>query len=335
MTTTAQGRTETRLQRLSLNTATTKHWTLQQAIDGAAAAGIPALGVWRDRVAEVGTERAARLIARCRTAGLQPVPRRLSHRGRSGRAAKGAGRQQGGHRRGRRPRHRRADHGGRRPAGRRSRHRRRPAAGRRPDCRPGALRRRPRRAAGRSSRCTRCTAPTGPCSPPSDRPSTSPRRTRPRGSASSSTPSMSGGTRRWPTQIARAGRENRLAAYQVCDWNLPIAADALLSRGMMGDGVIDFAAITAVGARHRVRRRHRGGDLQRRHVGSRRGCRRRHREAPVSGVGAAHSGRRSGKVLIAQRRQPSDPATRRNGVPGRSERPRPASGPDGQPALPG
>ena len=44
-------------------------------------------------------------------------------------------------------------------------------------------------------------------------------------------------------QIARAGRENRLAAYQVCDWNLPIAADALLSRGMMGDGYIDFDTI--------------------------------------------------------------------------------------------
>jgi sugar phosphate isomerase/epimerase len=44
-------------------------------------------------------------------------------------------------------------------------------------------------------------------------------------------------------QIERAGRENRIASYQVCDFNLPIAADALLSRGMMGDGVIDFATI--------------------------------------------------------------------------------------------
>lgn len=46
-------------------------------------------------------------------------------------------------------------------------------------------------------------------------------------------------------QIARAGRERRLASYQVCDFNLPIAADALLSRGMMGDGVIDFPTITS------------------------------------------------------------------------------------------
>jgi sugar phosphate isomerase/epimerase len=44
-------------------------------------------------------------------------------------------------------------------------------------------------------------------------------------------------------QIARAGGEGRLACYQVCDWILPIAADALLSRGMMGDGYIDFTAI--------------------------------------------------------------------------------------------
>lgn len=44
--------------------------------------------------------------------------------------------------------------------------------------------------------------------------------------------------------IARAGAQGRLASYQVCDFNLPIAADALLSRGMMGDGVIDFAHLS-------------------------------------------------------------------------------------------
>ncbi len=51
--------------------------------------------------------------------------------------------------------------------------------------------------------------------------------------------------------IARAGREGRISSYQVCDFNLPIATDALLSRGMMGDGVIDFAhwssAVAAAG----------------------------------------------------------------------------------------
>lgn len=44
--------------------------------------------------------------------------------------------------------------------------------------------------------------------------------------------------------IARAGAEGRLASYQVCDWILPLAADPLLSRGYMGDGYIDFPTIT-------------------------------------------------------------------------------------------
>ncbi len=44
-------------------------------------------------------------------------------------------------------------------------------------------------------------------------------------------------------QIRRASAEGRLASYQVCDWNLPIASDALLPRGYMGDGYIDFATV--------------------------------------------------------------------------------------------
>lgn len=47
-----------------------------------------------------------------------------------------------------------------------------------------------------------------------------------------------------PAQIARAGREGRIAAYQVCDWRTPLPADILLARHYPGDGVIDFAAIT-------------------------------------------------------------------------------------------
>lgn len=47
-------------------------------------------------------------------------------------------------------------------------------------------------------------------------------------------------------QVARAGREGRIATYQVCDFVTPIAADALLSRGIPGDGHIDFAALTAM-----------------------------------------------------------------------------------------
>jgi sugar phosphate isomerase/epimerase len=43
--------------------------------------------------------------------------------------------------------------------------------------------------------------------------------------------------------IARAAE--RIVAYQVADWITPLPADALLARGMMGDGHVDFAALTA------------------------------------------------------------------------------------------
>ncbi|MFJ4873171.1 sugar phosphate isomerase/epimerase family protein [Streptomyces sp. NPDC088757] len=45
-------------------------------------------------------------------------------------------------------------------------------------------------------------------------------------------------------QIARAGRSGRIASYQVCDWTLPLPADALLGRGHVGDGHIDFRTLT-------------------------------------------------------------------------------------------
>ncbi|WP_241238271.1 sugar phosphate isomerase/epimerase family protein [Nocardioides pantholopis] len=44
-------------------------------------------------------------------------------------------------------------------------------------------------------------------------------------------------------QIARAG--DRIVSYQVGDWITPLPPDALLSRGMVGDGHIDFTALTA------------------------------------------------------------------------------------------
>ncbi|MGC0249949.1 sugar phosphate isomerase/epimerase family protein [Pseudactinotalea sp. Z1748] len=46
-------------------------------------------------------------------------------------------------------------------------------------------------------------------------------------------------------QINRAGAAGRIASYQVCDWILPLAADTLLSRGFMGDGYVDFPTITS------------------------------------------------------------------------------------------
>jgi sugar phosphate isomerase/epimerase len=45
-------------------------------------------------------------------------------------------------------------------------------------------------------------------------------------------------------QIERAGRGGRIASYQVCDWITPLPPDALLARGMMGDGHVDFPAVT-------------------------------------------------------------------------------------------
>ena len=46
-------------------------------------------------------------------------------------------------------------------------------------------------------------------------------------------------------QIARAGAAGRIASYQVCDWLLPLASEPLHSRGHVGDGYIDFASITS------------------------------------------------------------------------------------------
>jgi len=51
--------------------------------------------------------------------------------------------------------------------------------------------------------------------------------------------------------IARAA--GRIASYQVCDWITPLPPDALLARGLPGDGHIDFrtlgAAVSAAGYR--------------------------------------------------------------------------------------
>ncbi|HEY7046596.1 MAG TPA: sugar phosphate isomerase/epimerase family protein [Jatrophihabitantaceae bacterium] len=46
-----------------------------------------------------------------------------------------------------------------------------------------------------------------------------------------------------PAQIARAS--GRISSYQICDWITPLPADVLLARGLPGDGHIDFAPITA------------------------------------------------------------------------------------------
>jgi sugar phosphate isomerase/epimerase len=52
-------------------------------------------------------------------------------------------------------------------------------------------------------------------------------------------------------EVARAA--GRIVSFQVCDWVLPLPADTLLGRGHLGDGIIDFgpvaAAVTAAGYR--------------------------------------------------------------------------------------
>ncbi|UZI32808.1 sugar phosphate isomerase/epimerase family protein [Streptomyces sp. VB1] len=55
------------LERLSLNQITTKRWSLAEAVQGCVDAGVPAIGLWRDKVAETGVAEAAKLV---RDAGL-------------------------------------------------------------------------------------------------------------------------------------------------------------------------------------------------------------------------------------------------------------------------
>lgn len=231
-----------RLDRLSLNTATTWNWTLPEAIDGAVRAGIPALGVWRSRVAEVGTERAARLIrdaglrvsSLCRggflTAGDSSDARKalLDNRAAIDEAATlGTGELimvVGG-----------LPDGDRDIVGARDR-----VADRIADLVPYAAERgvrlvlealHPMYCADRAVLSTLGQAL----------------------DLAAPHPVQAVGVvvdtfHVWwdpalQSQVERAGLAGRLASYQVCDFNLPIAADALLSRGMMGDGCIDFATI--------------------------------------------------------------------------------------------
>ncbi len=53
--------------RLSLNQKTTENWTVEEAVAGCVAAGLNWIGLWRDHVARAGLEESARLV---RDAGL-------------------------------------------------------------------------------------------------------------------------------------------------------------------------------------------------------------------------------------------------------------------------
>lgn len=230
--------------RLSLNTATTKRWTLREAVDGCVRAGIPAIGPWRDRVHEAGIDEAARLI---RAAGLE-----VSSLCRGGFLTAADAEGQAAALADNREAILEAETLGTRdlylvvgglPAGARdvvaARAR---ISDRLAELAPFAHEHgvrllleplHPMYAADRAlvSTLGQALDLAAPFDPQDV-------------AVAVDTfhvwwdPALS-------EQIARAGREGRLASYQVCDFNLPIAADALLSRGMMGDGVIDFTAITS------------------------------------------------------------------------------------------
>jgi sugar phosphate isomerase/epimerase len=227
--------------RLSLNTATTKRWSLTEAVEAAAAAGLPAVGLWRDRVDEVGTDKAAKIV---RDNGL-----RVSSLCR------------GGFLTGRDDAYSAMDDNRRAidQAATLGTSELVMVAGGMPDRDLiGARKRLAERlaelvpyAADRQVRLA--LEPLHPmyCA---DRAVISTL-----GQAlalAEPFPAETVGVvvdtfHVWwdpdlPARIAEAGLHGRISSYQVCDWLVPMAADPLMSRGMMGDGVIDFASIGAL-----------------------------------------------------------------------------------------
>ncbi|WP_456785855.1 sugar phosphate isomerase/epimerase family protein [Cellulomonas sp. P5_C5] len=243
------------LSRLSLNTATTKSWTLREAVDGAVRAGLPAIGVWRDRVQEAGVGESAKIIADaglrvsslCRggfltaddeaatTAALDDNRRAIVEAATLGTrelimvvgglpaaSAPGGPALPGT--------------GGRDIVGARQR-----VADRIGELAPFAAEHgvrlvleplHPIFAADRAVISTLGQALDIAEPYPADVVGV-----------------VVDTYHVWwdpdlQRQIARAGAAGRIASYQVCDWTLPLAADALLSRGHVGDGYIDFATIT-------------------------------------------------------------------------------------------
>ncbi|MBX7456518.1 sugar phosphate isomerase/epimerase [Mycolicibacterium sp. 3033] len=227
--------------RLSLNTMTTKGWTLREAVEATASAGLPAIGVWRDRVAEAGVDEAAKIVrdnglrvsTLCRGGFLTGVENSgaiLDDNRRAIDEAAALGTRElvmvvGGL-------------AGRDLVGARAR-----VAERLADLVPYAVDRDVRLAleplhpvfcAERAVISTLGQAL----------------------DLAAPFPAHAVGVvvdtfHVWwdpglAESVARAGAADRISSYQICDWLVPMAADPLVSRGMMGDGVIDFAAISAL-----------------------------------------------------------------------------------------
>ncbi|MGG5173060.1 sugar phosphate isomerase/epimerase family protein [Pseudarthrobacter sp. J1738] len=230
--------------RLSLNTATTKKWSLEEAINGCVQAGIPAIGPWRDRVAEVGLDKAAALIkdaglrvsSLCRGGFLTAIdPEGQKAALEDNRAAILEAVALG-------TTELFLVVGGLAPAEKDVVAARQRVAHRLEELVPFAVEHgvrlvleplHPMYAADRALIST--LGQSLDLAAPYD--------------ASAVGVAVDTFHVWWDpelkAQIERAGRQNRIASYQICDFNLPIAADALLSRGMMGDSVIDFATISS------------------------------------------------------------------------------------------
>ncbi|MGW0247902.1 sugar phosphate isomerase/epimerase family protein [Nocardia goodfellowii] len=223
---------------LSLNTATTKRWTLTEAVDGAARAGLGAVGLWRDRVDEIGAATAAKIIA---DAGLRVSSLCrggfLTEPG-DGQAALDDNRRAIDDAATLATRELVMVMGGmpdRDLAGARARVEERltllaPYAAER-GVRLALEPLHPMFCADRAVISTLAQALSMAQPYPAD------------------TVGVVVDTfHLWwdpslEEQIAHAGASGRISSYQVCDWLNPMTADPLLSRGMMGDGVIDFTTI--------------------------------------------------------------------------------------------